>query len=175
MAGMNIKNIADWSLKKKIITSVILLLIAWILWSIFGGANAATMDILKLPEGSIQVLNNDGEKITLDIKIGESNSDFSNVSKEVVEKTVLYTASSYPASAGTVFENVSIPIEAAFFGEEGKVININEIPADTKKTYNPEKEYQYVIMARDGYFADNDISVENGSKLLVDTLEEKSD
>lgn len=175
MASLDIKNIANWSLTKKIISGVILLLVVWILWSIFGGVNAATQRILELPDGSVQIVNDDGKTINLEIKVGNSDSNFSKVSKSVVEKTVLYSGSSYPASAATVIEDVNVPIEVALFNGEGNLIKIYNIPANTKKTCNPDKKYQYTIMAAEGFFEDKGISLENSSKLLPDTVNKTSE
>lgn len=174
MINLDVKNIALWSIKKKITIGVFFILFIWILWSIFGGVNPATAEIIGLPEGSIQVENDNGERVKIDVKIGNSDSNFSNVSKSVVNRTVLYSATNYSASAATIIKNVKVPIKVALFDKDGNLINIYNIPANSKKKINPQKEYQYTVMAKDNFFADNNISIEDNSKLLLDTLNKKS-
>ena len=173
MSDMNIKNIKNWGLKKQIAVGVSAILVIWILWSLLGGANAATQNILQLPEKTIKVKNDDN-KVSLDIRVGNSNSTYSGVNSQVVKNNVLYTASDYPASAAFEIKGVKVPIDVALFDGNGKIIGVYDVETGTEESFNPDSEYQYVLMAQDGYFTGKNISKENNSRLLSDTLNENS-
>ncbi len=164
-------NFEQWSLKKKIAAGIILGAFAILILSLLlFRSNKATRIILDLPEGSIKILNMDGEKISLDIRAGSSDSTFAGVNPQVIKKTVLYSATPYPASAAKTIKDVSVSIDIAFFAEEGKLIKIYDVAANSEKNFIPEKQYQYTIMTYNGFFEEKGISVKNGSKLLPDIL-----
>lgn len=171
MASINLKNISDWSLTKKIIFGVVILLIIWILWSIFGGPNTVTQNILKLPEATIQIVNEGEEEIELQVRVNNTGAEFAGVRESLIEETVLYHATAYSASASIEVNKVKVPLALALFEENGNLINIYKVKAGEQKTITPEGRYKYTLMAEDGYFAEKGISMENGSKILPDTLQ----
>ena len=158
-------NIKEWGLPKKIGAGVILLILIWIIWGQLFGVNQATQEILDLPEGTLDIVNNDGEEITINIKQGTSATTFADVDPEVIAETVIYHASPFPASAARVFAGAEVSYEVARFDAEGRILEIYEISANTDRTINPDERYQHTLMAPEGFFAENNISVENGSTI----------
>ena len=158
-------NIKEWGLTKKIISGVILLVVLWIIWTIFFGVNQNTQTILNLPEGSLKIVNSDGEEIDITIRISNASTSFSGVDSKVIKENVIYYTSTFPASAKRKFKQVSIPIEIARFDKDGKIKEIHEIPAKMEVTIDPESDYQHTLIAEKGFFEKNNISVENGSTI----------
>ena len=152
---------SEWSIFKKILSLLILLLIIWLVWNAFFSINQATQEILDLPEGSINLVNNDGEEMTIDIKMGTSATSFASVDEEVIKETVIYHTSPFPASATRVFEGAEVSYEVARFDPEGKLMQIYEVAPDTNKTVEAEDTYQHTLIAYKGFFEENNISVEN--------------
>ena len=103
-------NIKEWGLTKKIISGLILFIILWILWTVLFGVNQNTQTILNLPEGSLKIVNTDGEEINLKIKISNASTSFFGVSPEVIKENVIYYTSTFPASAKRKFKQVKVPI-----------------------------------------------------------------
>ena len=161
----------QWNVRKKIAAGTVVVAAILVLSLLLFRANRATRTILDLPEASIGILNMDGEEISLDIRVGSSDSTFAGVSPQVIKKTVLYSATPYPASAPRMIKDVKVSIDIAFFAAEGALIEIYDVAANSAGNYIPETEYQYTIMAYDGFFEDKGISVKNGSRLLPDTSE----
>ncbi|MFW5976619.1 MAG: hypothetical protein ACOCQS_01595 [Bacillota bacterium] len=155
--------ISQWSLKKKIIYGVAVLILIWIGWSIFGGENKATTAVLELPDGQILIENENNDEIELEVKIGSNATNLTGVNPEVLEETVIYITSRYSASAAKVYEDIETDIEVAFFGPDGSILEIYEIPANSSETITPDERYQHVLIATSGFFEENDISVNNES------------
>ncbi|MFW5998552.1 MAG: hypothetical protein ACOC4G_06040 [Bacillota bacterium] len=158
-------NFFQGSLIKKIVFGVVILVLIWILWSIFGGENRETREILELPDGQIEIVNEDGDELTLEVKMGSSAVNLSGVNPKVIEETVIYITSRYPASAARTYGDIKADIEVAFFGPDRTILSIHEIPEEESQTITPEQKYQHVLIAPAGLFKDKDISVENGSKI----------
>ena len=55
----------------------------------------------------------------------------------------LYSATPYPASAAKTIKDVNVSIDVALFAKEGKLIEIYDVPANSKKNYNTKKELMY--------------------------------
>ena len=53
------------------------------------------------------------------------------------------------------------------FNTEGKLINIKNVPAKAEDKIKIDKETQHIIMAPEGFFAKNNISIENNSKIVL--------
>ncbi|MFW6007197.1 MAG: hypothetical protein ACOC4G_09175 [Bacillota bacterium] len=158
-------NVAQWSLMKKIILGLAVLIIIWIGWALFLGENKATEAIRELPDGQLEIVNENDEEVQLDIKIGSNATNLNNVKPELLSETVIYITSKYSASATRIYEDISQDIQVAFFGPEDELLKIFDIPANTTQKITPEKRYQHILIAPDGFFEENNISVENGSKI----------
>ena len=166
-------NLKDWSLKAKLSTFIPLGLIIFIvlLTAVFSKSEA-TSHYLHFPKTAINIQNDEGNKINMKVRKGEDKVDLTGIAPSVIKNGLpLYLATPYPASDGHRVGKLPISIDVALFNDKGKLIKIYNVPEMTSKDCNPETEYQYVIMAHDGYFNEKDISENKYSELQVDTID----
>ncbi len=158
-----------WGFGKKALTGIVgLIIVGAIVWLIvggMGGENKATREILNLPDGEIVAVNEDGSEFSFDVKIGAFDTKLEGVNPEVIRETVIYIASPSPRSFTRVYENIDADIEVAYFDSDKALFEIFQVPANTRGELSPSKEYKYSIIAPQGFFSDNNLSVENGTKL----------
>ncbi len=162
-----------WSIGKRIVAGVLLATSVLILSLLLFRPNRATRTILDLPQGSVEILNIDGEKISLEIRVGNPDSTLAGVRPRVAGKAVLYSATPYPASVAKTIKNVNVSIDVALFDGEGGLLEICDVAANSERDCSPEKKYQYTILAYSGFFEEKGVSLRNGSRLLPDTLSEE--
>lgn len=153
-------------------TALVVLIVVIVVWMFFFTKSESVKDYLEAYKAEIQVNNKGGDKTTLNIRVGDAGTGLTGVKPSLIEDGYpLYLASKYSASAGHHVGEVKVPIDVAMFSGKGNLLKICDVPAKTETTCVTETEYQYVIMAEDGYFEDKGVSLENESKLLIDTLE----
>jgi|GEM_PF-5793016 len=166
-------SIKNWNPKVKMFATALVVLIAVVVvWMVFFTKSEAVKDYLEAYKAEIQVENKGGEKTTLNVRVGDAGTGLAGVKSSLIEDGYpLYLASAYPASSGHHVGEVKVPIDVAMFSGEGNLLKICDVPAKTETNCDTETEYQYVIMAEDGYFKDKKVSLENESKLLIETLQ----
>ncbi|MFW6279250.1 MAG: hypothetical protein ACOC2G_03575, partial [Bacillota bacterium] len=120
-------NISEWGTSKKLIAAVVLVLLLWVVYSTFFTPNSETQAILDLPEGTVTIVNDGGQEVTIDVKIGSSATRFKGVDPEVIQETVVYITTPFPASAERTFEPVKAPLQYARFGGDGQIQKIHDI------------------------------------------------
>lgn len=127
-----------------------------------------------LSSGTIQVINKNGDTVTIPIKIGDTaearRNGFKKVSEKVVQNSVLFI----PYQSSTVvrqsMNEVKIPLDMAFFREDGTLIDIIQAQVGNQ-SYRPDDErYLYVLKAPRGYFRQRQIEPGEGVQLLSHTL-----
>lgn len=159
-----------WSMQKKAITGVVsLVVVGVIVWLIVvgtGGVNKATKDILNLPDGELVAVNEDGSEFAFDVKTGSFDTNLEKVDPEVIRETVIYIPSPGPRSFTRVYKNIDANIEVAYFDANRTLFEIFQVPANTRGELSPSKEYMYSIIAAENFFSNNNLSVENGTRLL---------
>ncbi len=132
--------------------------------------------LANMPAGSVELINDAGETITLNVKIAETAGDrstgFKNSGSLTVENTVIFMRYTINTIAGHTMENVRAPLDIAFFNENGDLIEVVQTELNTGERYSPADRvrYRYAIMAHRGFMNEMGISVEGEARLLPDTL-----
>ena len=186
---MNIK-ISKWSTMQRTVIGIGSLLIIWLLWSILLGSNQmttfifvllivgvlfwnafiaendATRKIVNLPDSQIKI-ENDGNEFEIDVKMGSSSTSLANVAPKVMENLAVYYPTGRLASSTRKVADIDISIEIAMFNTDGEIIRIKKVPAKAEDKINIDKETEHIIMAPEGFFNKNNISVENNSKIIL--------
>ncbi len=135
-----------------------------------------TRSFSNMPLGAIRVINDDGEEGILWVKVATTAEDrragFSGVGENVVRETALL----YVFPRNTVerhgVRGVRLPLEMAFFQEDGTLVSISRTTVGATTTYGAPARvnYRYMLVVPQGYFERHRISVEGEAKLLPDTL-----
>ncbi len=132
-----------------------------------------TRNFQASPQGTVQLVNADGGEYLSSIRVFDTpalrREGLQKVRPEVAsEKPVLYV---YRVST-TVrhsFSDVRVPLEIAFFDEDGVLNEIHSVAAGTA-SLRPAERYRFALMAPPGYFAANGIGVEVQTSLLPDSV-----
>ena len=69
-------------------------------------------------------------------------------------------------------DRVRAPLEMAFFDENGEILSIvqTEVGATTRYSAGTRVQYRYILASRRGFMERNNISVDGGSRLLVESI-----
>ncbi len=143
----------------------IAIILVVLIWNSFIGMNDATRKISTLPEGKIEIENDDGQ-FELNVKMGSSSTSFTQVKPKVIQQTVVYYVTEFLSSATRKFKNINSPMEIALFNKQGELVRIEKIPAKTEIEINVGKEIKHVIMVYEGFCAQKNISVDKNSKII---------
>ncbi len=165
MKGEKKMNFKKVGLKKKVVIIIILLLFIWLAGRMLFGVNQATRAIIQLPELEITLVNDDGEETKITVRKGTAASSFVDVDPDVIKENVLYHSTPFTASASRIIQPVGVPIQVARFDGENRIIQIFDIPANTEKRISTEERYKHTLVAVDGFFEENNISVEKGTTI----------
>lgn len=154
-----------------VIGTVAVAAVAIALLLIFVRTNPATRALRSQPDTQITVETAAGEIISLDVKSavdGEARaSAFKGVDSDVVQKHVLYIEYPFPATIAHRTEGLRIAIDMMFFDATGALTGLFTAKPDDAAGYRPEDPYQYVLMAREGYFAEMGIGPNSRLRLTI--------
>ena len=154
---------------KKVVIIAVLIIVAVALWFIFQSGDPVTRAILNLSDSVITIETGTGERVELEVKLVDTvearTQGFRGVDPEVVKEHVLYIPYPFPASVAHRTEDLKTSIDIAFFDSTGQLLKIFQANPDDGVGYRPEDRYQYVVMARTGFFAEKGIDEE--SKILI--------
>ncbi len=167
---MKIKN---KTIETKYVVIVVSVLI--IVMGIWFFSTQSTRAFGTLPNGTIQLLNSEGKEIPMTIKIADTadarRNAFKNVSKTVVNESTLFIPYSSTTNLRISVDKVKIPLDIAFFDEDGALISILHTRVGNQSYRPGDNRYQYVLMAHNGYFRKQDIIARTENvQLLIDTL-----
>ncbi|HBD10308.1 MAG TPA: hypothetical protein DCZ69_18820 [Syntrophobacteraceae bacterium] len=114
---------------------------------------------------TIRLVDDRGGPLALSVKIAkdprERAAGFQNIGPEVIQNSLILFV--FPETLFTRFhmENVNAPLDIAFIGESGEIIDIQQMQVNRpgrSLTYGPNRPFRYALEARAGFFADHHIS-----------------
>jgi len=176
---MNVKSINEkLGMKGKVIVVLAILAI------VVGGYYAVTVRsdsritkaLSEMPVGQIQMINDAGETITLDIRIAETsdarNAGFRGVGADVVNDTAILYRYTRDTVATHLLDKVRVPLDLGFFNTDGELITIaqTEQGASTRYSAGSRVQYRYILMSGQGFFERHGVSADGGASLVIDSL-----
>ena len=176
---MNLKAINEkLSMKSKVIVALAIIAV------VVGGYYAVTVRsdsritraLSEMPVGQIQMINDAGETITLDIRIAETtdarNAGFRSVGADVVNNTAILYRYTRDTVATHLLDKVRVPLDLGFFNADGELITIvqTEQGASTRYSAGSRVQYRYILMSGQGYFERHGVTADGGASLVIDSL-----
>ncbi len=172
--------IAKLTIKHKITLVAGLLFVLMLSWYIVS-ANSDTRiskELKNMPQGSIQITNDQEKNITLQVRIAETpearTANFKKNGVQTIKDNIILMT--YPADSSERHnvQGVKAPLDIAFFRADGTLISISTTRVGATSTYGPPtgvaNRYRYVVVAPEGFFRNNSITVNGESTLQVSTL-----
>lgn len=163
-------------MKRFLVTLLILLIVAaGVYWYQAKYPNRTTKVFRQMPTGKIQIVNDSGKTLTLQVKLATDTetrtAGFNKVGSKIIDNhLLLYT---YPRDTVErhVVKDVRGSLDLAFFDAEGKLLQLVTTKANTTLTYGITSRYRYLLMAPEGYFKTNNISAVGKATLIPDSLQ----
>ncbi len=132
-----------------------------------------TRNFQASPQGTVQLVNEDGTEHLSTIRVLDTpalrREGLQKVRPEVAsEKPVLYV---YRVNTMVrhSFSDVRVPLEIAFFTEEGVLTEVHSVEPGTP-SLRPSERYRFALMAPPGYFAENGIGMDLQTSLVPDSV-----
>ncbi len=130
----------------------------------------------NMPTGSVDIVNDLGEVVTLNVNIAETNearqAGFRGVGVQVVNESAILYRYLRNTTVSHQVDKVRAPLDMAFFDENGEILSIvqTEVGATTRYSAGTRVQYRYILASRRGFMERNNISVDGGSRLLVESI-----
>ncbi len=136
---------------------------------LFDDSRTASQAVAALPEQALRLQNAEGAVVELTVRnassLERSHCAFNCVREDVVQSTVLFSATPFAASAPITVERLQVPIEMIFFCGAGEFLEMRRFEPGEKELYAPERGYRYHLEAKDGFSAE--FGIAPGSSLLL--------
>lgn len=168
--------------KSKVILLLGVVLVLAISWYTIS-ANSETREsraFRAMPSGSIQVVNDLGNTVTLNLKVADTpaarTAGFKGSGTATIANNAILMVYTADSAERHSVQNVKAPLEIGFFRANGELIQITTTRLGATTTYGTTgtaNRYRYVIMAPVGYFARNNISVDGGATLVTTSLRKR--
>ncbi len=168
--------------KKKVILIVGVILVLLVSWYAIS-ANSETREsraFRAMPQGSIQVVNDLGNTVTLQLRVADTpaarQAGFKGSGVQTVANNAILLVYTADTAERHNVQNVKAPLEIGFFRADGSLIQISRTRVGATTTYGTTgtaNRYRYAIMAPEGYFARNNISVDGGASLVTTSLRKR--
>jgi len=154
---------------------LLLLLVSTIPDSAFSACTGETAEWRKMETGIVELLNVRQQKIKLIVKVADDPAEraagFQYICPQQVNDNAILFIFSEPITARFHMYNVYAPLDIAFIGGDGVILDIETMrPASWEingksKLYGPSSAFLYALEIRSGFFSEQGITVGN-SKLL---------
>lgn len=179
---MNKENVKKLLTPKVIVYAVVIVLVlAYVGYA--RSASRVTWTMFRTPQAEIQLVNDEGRTIKMDVRYVNNprtgDNPFRNVGVNTINRNNVYYSYTRDSSATHNTRDIKAPIEMAFFDAEGNLLNIFRAQADSRTSFraiNDDGEripYRFIIMSSEGFFAKNSISEGTEAKLLPNTFRAK--
>ena len=173
-----IKKLTGLSMRNKVIIvlAIILIVTAGYYTMSVRSDSRVTRAFGNMPVGTVEIANDLGEVVTLSVHIAETNdarqSGFRGVGTQVISDSAILYRYLRNTTVSHNTEKVRAPLDMAFFDENGEILNVVRAEADssTRHSAGARVQYRYILASGAGYLERNNISVEGGARLLVDTI-----
>ncbi|MEM2868627.1 MAG: DUF192 domain-containing protein [Candidatus Bathyarchaeia archaeon] len=132
-----------------------------------------TKEFQKMETAKIRIINDDGQVLELEVKIADEPDEhaagFQNVSRSIIEKTLILFV--FPSEINAFFHmrNVEASLDIAFIKADGTIIEIMRMDPDQNRLYGPSELFKYAIEAPPGFFQSKKISA-GKSRLIVESI-----
>ena len=132
--------------------------------------------LARMPAGTVELINDAGENISINVKIAETSNDrstgFKNSGSVTVDNTVIFLRYTINTISTHTMDNVRAPLDIAFFSQEGDLIEVVQTELGTGERYAPADRvrYRYALMARRGYMEEMGISTPGQSRIILESL-----
>lgn len=152
------------------------LLISW--YVVSANSDTRVSRALKnMPQGSVQITNDQGRNVTLQVRIADTReartANFKNSGVKTIQDNIIFMPYTSDSSERHSVQGVKAAVEIGFFRADGTLIQISKTRVGATTTYGTtgtNNRYRYAIMAPEGFFARQNISVDGGATLLANTL-----
>ncbi len=153
------------------------LLLSWYIISL-NSDTRISRELKAMPQGSIQITNDEGRNITLQVRIADTNeartAHFKKSGVQTIQDNIILMTYTSDMSTRHNVQNVKAPLDMGFFRADGTLVNTAATQVGSSATYGPitgtENRYRYVIVAPEGFFQKNGITANGGALLQVSTL-----
>ncbi len=165
--------------KRKVMLVLGVALVLFISWyTISANSETRTSRAFRaMPDGSVQVVNDHGDTITLQLKIADTpdarSANFKNTGVQTIQENAVLLVYRTDSSERHNVRTVKAPLEIGFFRADGSLAHISRTRVGSNTSYGTTgaaNRYRYALMAPQGYFAKHSISIDGGAVLLPDTL-----
>jgi len=117
----------------------------------------------------IKIVNDESQILELEVKVADEPDEwaagFQNVSRSIVEKTLILFV--FPSEIKGMFHmrNVEASLDIAFIKADGTIIGIMRMDPGPNRLYGPDESFKYAIEAPLGFF--KSIKVTAGKSRLI--------
>jgi len=172
------KKLTELSMRNKvvIVLAIILIVTAGYYTMNVRSDSRVTRALGNMPVGTVDIVNDMGEVVTLSVHIAETNdarqAGFKGVGTQVVSESAILYRYLRNTTVSHNTEKVRAPLDMAFFDEDGILLNVVRAEADssTRHSAGARVQYRYILASGASFLERNNISVLGGSQLMVDTI-----
>ncbi|MEM2172897.1 MAG: DUF192 domain-containing protein, partial [Thermoproteota archaeon] len=121
-----------------------------------------TREFRKMETAKIKIVNDEDKILELEVRIADEPDEraagFQNISRSVVEKTLILFI--FPEEGYVFFHmrNVEASLDIAFIKADGRIIEIMRMDPDPNRLYAPNESFKYAIEAPLGFFQSKKIT-----------------
>ncbi|MEM2276897.1 MAG: DUF192 domain-containing protein [Nitrososphaerota archaeon] len=136
-----------------------------------------TREFRKMETAKIKIVNDEDKILELEVRIADEPDEraagFQNISRSVVEKTLILFI--FPEEGYVFFHmrNVEASLDIAFIKADGRIIEIMRMDPDPNRLYAPNESFKYAIEAPLGFFQSKKITA-GKSRLIVESIPEEN-
>jgi hypothetical protein len=122
-----------------------------------------------MAEHTIRLVDDHGDIVPVTVKLARNTEEraagFQRIHPEIIKKNLILFVFPHAQNVRFHMENVSAPLDIAFIGEDGQILDIQEMQVNSpgiSRTYGPNRPFRYALEARAGFFKDHRISAGKG-------------
>ncbi len=113
----------------------------------------------------VPLLNDHGKIVSFQSHVADDNTEraagYQYICRKIIDTSTILFVYSQPVTARFHMRNVEAPLDIGFFDNKGKLFSVMLMqPYDDgdSRLYGPPQPFQYALEARQGFFADHNIS-----------------
>lgn len=162
----------SWKRRKRVFLILLMIIsISFLLLTISINTNNSrvTKEFQKMEMIKIKIVNDEGRVLEFEVKVADEPDEwiagFQNISRSVIEKTLILFV--FPSETKAFFHmhNVEASLDIAFIKADGTIVEIMQMHPNSNKLYSPKESFKYAIEAREGFF--ESIKVTAGRSRLI--------
>ncbi len=113
----------------------------------------------------VPLLNDHGKIVSFQSHVADDNTEraagYQYICRNIIDTSTILFVYSQPVTARFHMRNVEAPLDIGFFDDKGKLFSVMLMqPYDDgdSRLYGPPQPFQYALEARQGFFADHNMS-----------------